>query len=84
MSKPVTIYTTPTCGYCKAAKAFFQENEVAYTEINVAADQEKAKEMIQRSGQMGVPVIVVGEGDDEELVVGFNQPHLSQLLGIGA
>jgi glutaredoxin-like YruB-family protein len=82
--KSVTIYTTPTCGYCKAAKAFFQENDVDYTEVDVAADQDKAKEMIELSGQMGVPVIKIGDGDDAELVVGFDQNHLSHLLGVGS
>ena len=74
----VTIYTTPTCVYCQAAKRFFAEKGVAYTEHNVAADAEKRKEMIERSGQMGVPVILV----DNEMVVGFNQPKIKQLLGI--
>jgi len=82
MSKSVTIYTTPTCGYCKAAKGFFQENDIEYSEIDVAADQEKAKEMIEMSGQMGVPVIKIGDGDDVELVVGFDQKHLARLLDI--
>lgn len=74
----VTIYTTPTCGYCKAAKAFFKDNNVEYSEHDVANDSEKANEMIQKSGQMGVPVIEV----DNEIVVGFDQTKLSSLLGI--
>ena len=74
----VTIYSTPTCVYCNAAKTFFKEKNIAYTEHNVAADQEKRKEMIEKSGQMGVPVIDV----DGQLVVGFNQPKVKQLLGI--
>lgn len=74
----ITIYTTPTCVYCNAAKAFFKEKGIEYTEHNVAADTEKRKEMIERSGQMGVPVIDIGG----ELVVGFNQPKLKQLLGV--
>jgi len=84
MSKSVTIYTTPTCGYCKAAKAYFQENNVEYTEIDVAADQDKAKEMIELSGQMGVPVIKIGDGDEAELVVGFDQGHIASVLGISS
>ena len=82
MSKPVTIYTTPTCGYCKATKAFFDEHGVQYDEIDVSTDQDKAKEMIEKSGQMGVPVIIIGEGDDQNIVVGFDQTKLSELLGI--
>ena len=74
----VTIYSTPTCVYCNAAKTFFKEKNIAYTEHNVAADQAKRKEMIDKSGQMGVPVIDV----DGQLVIGFNQPKIKQLLGI--
>jgi len=74
----VEIYSTPTCVYCNAAKTFFKENNVEYTEHNVAGDAEKRKEMIDKSGQMGVPVIVI----DGDMVVGFNQPKIKQLLGI--
>ncbi|HAS85154.1 MAG TPA: NrdH-redoxin [Candidatus Yonathbacteria bacterium] len=76
--KEVTIYTTPTCGYCKMAKEFFSENDVNYTEYNVGTDLEKRKEMIEKSGQMGVPVIFVGD----DMTVGFDKPRLSSLLGI--
>ncbi|MBI5729067.1 MAG: NrdH-redoxin [Candidatus Magasanikbacteria bacterium] len=74
----VLIYTTPTCGFCKMTKAFFKENNVAYTEIDVAADQAAAEEMINRSGQQGVPVIDI----DGQMVLGFDKSKLSQLLGI--
>lgn len=80
MSKPVTIYTTKTCGYCRASKDFFNEHGIAYTEVDVGADEVKAREIIEKSGQMGVPVIVVGEGADEQLVVGYDKGRLSELL----
>lgn len=76
--KNVTIYTTPTCSFCKATKAFFKEHNIAYTEHDVAADREKAQEMIQKSGQMGVPVIFV----DNDMVIGFDEERLKTLLGI--
>lgn len=76
--KNVTIYTTPTCSYCKAAKAFFKEHNIAYNEYDVAADREKAQEMINKSGQMGVPVILVGD----DLIVGFDEDRLKTLLSI--
>lgn len=60
------------------AKDFFTEHNISYTEYNVGTDLEKRKEMIEKSGQMGVPVIVV----DEEIIVGFDKPNLSALLGI--
>ena len=57
--KKVVIYSTPTCPYCKRAKDYLTQKGIPYTDINVAEDKEKAKEMIQKSGQMGVPVIIV-------------------------
>lgn len=82
MSKSVKIYTTPTCGYCRATKEFLQEHNIAYTEIDVSSDRDKAKEMIEKSGQMGVPVIVVGKGAEEELIIGFDRAHLAQAVGV--
>ncbi len=73
---PVTIYSTPTCHFCHMAKEFFDENKVAYTDHNVATDLEKRREMIEKSGQMGVPVIVIGD----QLTVGFDQDRLKELL----
>ncbi len=80
MDKSVTIYTTPTCHFCQMSKEFFKENGVTYTEHDVAADPAQRQEMIDKSGQMGVPVIFVGE----EMVVGFDKRRLSELLGIAA
>ena len=74
----VTIYSTPSCVYCNAAKTFFKENNIKYTENNVAGDAGKRKEMIDKSGQMGVPVIII----DGTMVIGFNQAKIKQLLGI--
>lgn len=74
----VTIYSTPTCHFCHMAKDFFTANGVVYTEYNVATDLEKRKEMVEKSGQMGVPVIVIGD----EVTVGFNQPKIASLLGL--
>ena len=74
----IKIYTTPTCPYCQLAKDFFQEKNLEFEEINVALDQEALKEMVYKSGQMGVPVIDI----DGKLVLGFNKEKLSELLGI--
>ncbi len=74
----VLIYTTPTCAYCKAAKEFFKENNIKYEEINVAEDKNAAKEMIEKSGQMGVPVIDV----DGKLIIGFDRNALKKALAI--
>lgn len=76
--KPVKIFTTPTCAYCKMAKEFFKQNNVSYEEKDVTVDVQSRDEMINKSGQMGVPVIFVGD----DIVVGFDRPRLSELLGI--
>jgi glutaredoxin 3 len=76
--KKIEIYSTPTCHFCHLAKDFFDDNKIEYTEYNVAQDTEKRVEMMQKTGQLGVPVIVI----DEDVVVGFNEPHIRQLLGV--
>lgn len=76
--KPVSIYTTVTCGYCKMAKDYFQKNNVEYQEFDVGTDLAKRQEMIEKSGQMGVPVITVGS----DMIVGFNKARLQELLGL--
>ncbi len=76
--KKVVIYSTPTCTYCKMAKEYFTANNVSYEEYNVASDIEKRKEMVEKSGQMGVPVIGIGEN----IIVGFDQKVIAQSLGI--
>jgi glutaredoxin 3 len=76
--KKVTIYSTPSCGYCTLAKEFFAKNNVAYTEYNVATDLEKRKEMVEKTGQMGVPVIDI-EGD---ITIGYDVERLADLLEI--
>ena len=76
--KNVSIYTTPTCVYCKMAKEFFTANNVPFTEYNVAQDAEKRNELIEKSGQMGVPVILIGDG----MVIGFDEDKIRSLLGL--
>jgi len=74
----VKIYTTPTCVYCKMAKEFFKKNNVAYQEFDVAADMKAREDMIQKSGQLGVPVIDV----DGKIIVGFDKAALAQALNL--
>lgn len=74
----VTIYSTPTCHFCQMAKEFFKEKGIQYTEYNVLTDLEKRKEMVDKSGQLGVPVITIGD----KLIVGFDQPEVESLLGM--
>ena len=76
--KEVTIYSTPTCHFCHAAKDFFTEHGVKFTDYNVATDLAKRKEMIDKSGQMGVPVIYIGD----QLIVGYDENQIKSLLAI--
>ncbi len=78
MDKKITIYSTPTCHFCQLSKDFFKSHNVEYTDYDVATDLEKRKEMVERSGQMGVPVIFI----DDEMIVGFDQQRIMSLLGI--
>ena len=74
--KQVVIYSTPTCPYCKRAKDYLTRKGISYTEHNVAIDRAAAKEMVKKSGQLGVPVILI----DDEVFIGFNQTQLDKLL----
>ena len=74
----VKIYSTPTCHWCHKAKDFFNENNVEFTDIDVTQDQSAAKEMVEKSGQMGVPVIDI----NGEIIVGFNEPLIVDLLDL--
>jgi len=74
--KKVSIYSTPTCHFCHLAKDFFDESGVEYTEYDVAADAEKRSEMMEATGQMGVPVIQI----DTEYIVGFQEDEIKRLL----
>lgn len=82
--RTITIYTTPTCGYCKMTKEFFKQHSIEYTEKDVARDQAAAEEMIEKSGQMGVPVTIIAQDGKEELIVGFDRSRLTSVLGVAA
>lgn len=77
--KKVTIYTTPTCVYCKMTKDFLDKHKVTYEERNVAADEKALEEMVRKSHQLGVPVIDI----DGEVFVGFDRSGIAKALGIG-
>lgn len=72
----VTIYTTPSCGYCVKAKEYFRNHKINFVEHNVASNMQKADEMVKKSGQMGVPVIDI----NGRIIIGFNQPEIERAL----
>ena len=74
----VIVFSTPTCSYCNMAKQYFRQKNVRFTDIDVSRDQSAARDMVRRSGQMGVPVIDIGG----KVIVGFNRPKIDQMLGL--
>jgi len=72
------VYSTPTCPYCVRTKQFLKENNIEFEDIDVPANPEKANEMIEKAGQMGVPVIAI----EEEYIDGFDKAALSKALGL--
>jgi glutaredoxin-like YruB-family protein len=77
--KKVTIYSTPTCHFCSLAKDYFNENKIQFEAFDVASDLQKRREMVEKSGQLGVPVILI----DNEVIVGFDKSKIDQVLGLG-
>jgi len=74
----VKIYTTSTCQWCKKTKAFLKENKVAFTEVDVGANAKAGEEMIEKSGQSGVPVTIA----NGKIIVGFDEGKLREALGL--
>ncbi len=74
----VTVYSTTSCPYCNMAKDYFKANNVDYTDYNVGEDQAKAQEMVQKSGQMGVPVIDI----NGSIIIGFDKERINAALGL--
>ena len=72
----VTIYSTPTCVYCKSLKEYFAKNNVQYQEIDVASNEKELEKMVAISGQMGVPVVEI----DGNVVIGFDKEKIDELL----
>ncbi len=72
----VKIYSTPTCPYCDQAKKFLKENNIKFVDINVAADRKAAEEMVEKTGQMGVPVIDI----DGRIIIGFDKGAIKRAL----
>lgn len=78
--KKVTVYSTPVCHFCNMAKDYFKANNIPYESFDVSVDTEKRKEMMDISGQLGVPVITI----DNDVIIGFNKPKLAEILGISS
>ena len=77
-NKKIIIYSTPTCHFCAMAKQYLTEKNFQFENFDVASDVEKRKEMMDKSGQLGVPVIDI----DGQIIIGFNRPKINAALGI--
>lgn len=87
MIKKCTVYSTPACHYCHSLKSWLKENSIPFEEKDVASDMKARQEMVEKSHQMGVPVSILEIKSNngtvkEEIVIGFDQRRLSQLLGL--
>ena len=74
----VIIFTTPTCSFCNAAKRYFREKKIKFTDVDVSRDQRAARDMQRRTGQTGVPVILI----NNRPIVGFDKPKINRLLNL--
>ena len=78
MNKSIKVYGVPGCPFCKKTREFFNSKGVSFEDIDVSASQEKAKEMVEKSGQMSVPVIEI----DDEIIIGYDREKLEELVEV--
>jgi glutaredoxin 3 len=78
MDHTVTVYSTPTCSWCRIAKDHLRSSGISFEDVDVATDLVRAREMVEKSGQYGVPVIDI----DGEIIVGFDRARIDALLGV--
>ena len=74
----VIVFSTPTCSYCNMAKQYFRRNKIRFNDVDVSRDEAAARDLVRRTGQMGVPVIDI----NGKLIIGFDKPQISRLLDI--
>lgn len=74
----VIVFSTPTCTFCKQAKSYFKEKNIRFTDVDVSKDQSAARDMMRRTGQMGVPVILI----NNKTIIGFDRNRINQMLNI--
>jgi glutaredoxin 3 len=78
MDKKIKVYSTPTCPWCHRVKEFLKDNNINFEDVDVSVDSTAGEEMVQKSGQMGVPVLDI----DGEIIVGFDKDRIKSALGI--
>ena len=80
--KKVTVYSTPTCPYCKMAKQFLADNKIDYKDVDLSMDQEAVHMLMEKTGHMGVPVTIIEKDEGEDIILGFNQEKFKLSLGL--
>ena len=78
----ITVYSTEFCGYCKMLKQYLDEQKIEYKAVDVSSDEKAQEEMIEKSGQMGVPVIAIEKDGKEQVLVGFQKDKIDEILEI--
>jgi len=82
MNKEVKVFSTPTCPYCDQLKDYLKEKKVEFEEIDLSKKADEAEKLIKKTGQMGVPAIIITNGDEEEVIVGFDVEKIDKALDI--
>ena len=77
MNKKIKVYGVPGCPFCRRTREYFKSKNLNFEDIDVAANQDLAKEMVEKSGQMSVPVIEI----DGEIIIGFDRDEIEKILG---
>ena len=78
MAKTVKVYSTPTCPYCVRAKQFLKDNNIVFEDVDVSLNETEAEQMVEKSGQMGVPVLDI----DGQIIIGFDKEKIKEALGL--
>lgn len=78
-NKKIEVYTSPGCHFCQQLKTFLSENNISFTEYDVSTDESKREELVQRSQQLGVPVVFI---DNTDMIIGFDENILKEKLGL--
>jgi len=74
----VRIFTTPSCVYCQTLKGYIKSHNVSFEDIDVSSNETALDEMIDKSGQMSVPVVDI----DGQFIIGFDKNKINELLNI--
>lgn len=78
----ITIYSTATCGFCKMLKSYLQSKGIEYNEKHADQDPALAQELLDKSGQLGVPFTIIEKDGKEEKIIGFDKPRVDAALGL--